>query len=223
MNHALDGIRLFRWFFLLAVSLIAIGCSTTDAGNTTASSSSYPSPASTPRQPTLDEEANKVARDYWNNLLSKCGDSYFWLETGSGMGTARVFEAKDPMTVKVTGSAPQKRELSRAEQLNQTASPQEQWTGKTWVEFDVWRYGDYYSGKVYQWIPWKDKRSTADKQRLEEMKKYMPPGTYESMQATTQAQVRADMKKVNNEWQLQPWGITHPLQKIDCAQVNSIR
>lgn len=187
------------------------------------SSSTNPSASQSPqpRQLTLDEEANQEAKNYWNNLFSKCGESYFWLETGSGMGTARIFEAKGQMSVNVSGSAPKKRELSKAEELNQGEQPKEQWIGKSWVEFEVWRYGDYYNGSVYQWIPWKDKTSNADKQKLDEMKKYMPPGTYESMQSTTQGQARMDMKKVNNQWQFQAWGITHPLEKIDCAKIPS--
>lgn len=191
-----------------------------NADSVSSSSNTSVSQSPQPRQLTLDEEANQEARNYWNNLFSKCGESYFWLETGSGMGTARVFEAKGQMSVNVYGSQPKKRELSKADELNQVEQPKEQWIGKSWVEFEVWRYGDYYNGSIYQWTQWKDRTSNADKQRLEEMKKYMPPETYRNMQAT-QAQARMDMKKINNQWQFQAWGVTHPLQKIDCAKIPS--
>src|SRR5438552_1048513 len=106
---------------ILAASCLVASC---QPAETASSTSNQPaSVTTTPRPPTVDEEADQQAKDYWHNLLSKCGDSYFWLEEGSGMGTARVFEAKDPLTVKTSGTAPQQRQLSRAEQLNQTGQP----------------------------------------------------------------------------------------------------
>ena len=124
------------------------------------------------------------------------------------------------MSIKITGSRPQQRQLSKAEELNQVGQPKEQWIGKSSVEFEVWRYGNFYDGRTIQWLPWKDKTSDQYQKSLDEVKQYMPKGTYEDMQSA-HAPAHLDMKKVDNKWQFQAWGITHPLHKIDCDKIPS--
>ncbi len=208
----------------LIVALVIMMFTACNQPDITSSSSTTPtSQPATPRPPTLDEEANKAAKEFWDNLLTKCDESTYWLESGSGMGTARVFEARGNMSMNVSGSAPPKKQLTKAEELNREGQPQEQWIGRSWIEFEAWRYGDYYDGNIYQWTRWQDKAADQKRQNLEEMKKYMPQSTYESMKATQQSQARLEMKRINNKWEIQAWGVTHSLQKIGCDKVSAVR
>ena len=82
------------------------------------------------RPPSLNEEAQQQANNYWSKRFAKCGDSYFTWEDFNGLGSYQLWEAKDPK-IEITGSAPPP-PRTRADRMNQAENPSTlQWSGRS--------------------------------------------------------------------------------------------
>jgi hypothetical protein len=101
------------------------------------------------REVTLSNEARKIASQYWEKYLIKCGRSYFLYSD------VRLFEFRDQPQFSFSGHALAPTPLSRAEILNGVDPLPIEWDGSIGVSFGVCRMNtaSYGYGQTY-WDGW---------------------------------------------------------------------
>jgi hypothetical protein len=90
------------------------------------------------REQGMNNEAHKLANQYWSKLI-KCGRSYFLYSDD------RLFEYRDKPHFSFNGQALNARPLSRVENLNRVDPLPIEWDGSTNVSFEVCRMNTSHS------------------------------------------------------------------------------
>ncbi len=96
----------------------------------------------------LDEEASRLAKEYWDSSVIACGNSVFYLVDGS---STTVIEGKGQGNITTEGELGNER--SQADILN--GLPDIAWTGHTQLSFPVWRSGWLQEKGIY-WNEWRE-------------------------------------------------------------------
>lgn len=132
--------------FLIACSSPSVSQEQTTPPAKTGNSAPLPPPTVTrAEEGSIEErlaaEAQRQAEAYWNKILNRCGDSWFW--ANRTRGNVQSYECKGEPVFKVDGEYYPPKALTTAETLNGVDPQPVEWRGTAAVNFSAQR--------VYWW------------------------------------------------------------------------
>lgn len=113
-------------------------------------------------QPATNVEAQQEAEIFWKRIITKCGESYFWLNQAD---SSNVYQGKGQFKIIADGQPQHPQPLSAADRLNGVRQSGRQWVGTTTIRFAVTRQAPgrgtppYQVEWGYQGQVWKDNLS----------------------------------------------------------------
>jgi hypothetical protein len=111
-----------------------------------------PEPLSIEEQ--VKQEADDLGRKYWNEMLTRCGESYFW-KSYYQESDQKYYEGKGEPQIWVEGAYYAPRELTKADQLNEVDAQPSEYRGTIKISFET---GRLFKGDVctLDTCSWKD-------------------------------------------------------------------
>lgn len=128
-----------------------------------------PTPESTPEPenisdgtPTLDAEAQKISEEFWNKILTKCGDTYYFKIQYLPYSEDYIAFQSEPY-ISVEGTTHQPKDLTPAEKLNNIDPFPVEWSGEIRLSYSIKRSRRserIYGGSDGKWSEWSDQEAT---------------------------------------------------------------